>query len=686
MLGQTTLGIGMNMFLRDQFSGPASKIRASAGMVARDFRKMQEEQLRHQRNLNAGLALAGAAALRGMSRGIKTAAKFGYEMEFVKSITQANVEEQKKLRAAAKGLAGQTMFYPRDLAEGMRFMAMAGMEVPQILDNITGAVNLAGATMSSLGGKGGAADIMTNVMKQFKVDFKYSTDVADQLSYAVTRSNTNLFDLGEALKYAGSTSMDLSVSLQESTAMVMALGNAGMQGSMAGVAMENSMRYMARAFSSFGSGTSKKALAELGLSISDVTDGAGNLISMTEVMKKMGQAIDQNFGGGMNLEKQATLQAIFGVRGKRAASLLLRNLKEFDKFTTDISTKSAGHASNIMGDMMQTLEGELMKLASQWQNFWESFTTAVGPTLVVVLKTLRGIGKALTWLFDKNYIGEFFAVGLGGFIAIRTVAAAYKAVVAGLRLIHMQMGGSFMTMAGQTVAGYSAMSGAAATYGRTAGLSMAGGVMGGRNTRLFKGTGGYMTRTAMGGTIMRKSMKASRFAAMGGVAAGRFAGRFAGRAAGAVGKRMIGPMLGRIVGILGGPWGMAISFILPGLIGMAIRAIKGNRNSTDDNTKALMDQKREMAMGGVQYAHSIQFLDDYGPKLQALAATSSGQTYSQAQIGQNFQTEFMDNVAKILQSGKMGIGGDLVINLDGDEVLRSPIEKYMENQIYNSGL
>ena len=691
MLGQTTLGVGLTMFLRDQFSGPSSKIRTSAGMIATDFRKMQEEQLRYQRNLNAGMALMGVAAMRGMGRAISKASEFGYEMEFVKSITEATLAQQLKLSNVAKDLAGATMFFPKDVAEGMRFMAMAGMNVPEVLGNITGAVNLAGATMSQLGGKGGAADVMTNIMKQFRIDFKYSTDVADQLSYAVTRSNTNLFDLGEALKYAGSTSMDLNISLQESTAMVMALGNAGMQGSMAGVAMENSMRYMARAFSTFGSGTSKKALDVVGLGFKDVTDQAGNLLTMTEIMKKMGAAIQQNFGAGMNVEKQAVLQAIFGVRGKRAASLLLRNLQEFDRFTGEVSTKSPGHAGTIMSDMMSTLRGEMLKLSSQWQSTWISFTEAVEPFMKIMAKTFRYIGKALMFIFDRPYIGEFLAAGIAGFITIKTVSSAYKMVVAGIRLLHMQAGGSMITMAGQTVAGYASMSAAAKAYGRSAVVSNAAGAsaMWGYNPRLFKGTGGYWARNAAGGMKMAKSARSMRGAvsgAWGGLGKGAARGMAFGGAA-FVARKGTTAILSKIVGFLGGPVGIALSFVLPGLIGMAVRAIRGNKDETEKNTRALMDQRRQVAMGQVQYIHAIEFLDDFKPRLAALAATSGGgATFTQRQIQSDFQNQLMDNISRLVQNKGMGLNGDLIINIDGDEVLRSPIEKYIENQLYNSGM
>lgn len=682
MLGQSTLGIGMTLFLRDQFTGPAAKIRASAGMMSADFRKMQEESLRHQRNLHAGLAMAGIAAMGGMARGIKTAAKFSYEMEFVKSITQATVKEQKQLRATAKDLAGKTMFFPKELGEGMRFMAMAGMEVPQIMENITGAVNLAGSTMANLGGKGGAADIMTNVMKQFQVDFKYSTNVADQLSYAVTRSNTNLFDLGEALKYAGSTSMDLNIPLQESIAMVMALGNAGIQGSMAGTAMENSMRYMSRAFSSFGSGTSKKALEMIGLTPDDVTDAAGNLISMTEIMKKFGQAIDENFGGGMNLEKQAILQSIFGVRGKRAGSLLIRNLKEFDRFTTDISTKSGGHAGGIMGDMMVTLQGELLKFTSQWQNMWESFTIAIEPFLKVAVQALRGIGWVLTKVFDHKWIGAFFATGVSGWLVFKTASSAYRAVATGIRLIHLQMGTAFASTTSSTVSGYASMTAAAVAYSNTvkvgalAGYSSYGMMAHAAGRGKMRG----LTTNAAGRIVSKTGTKFVSGAAAAGVLSG--AGRMvAGKYVARTATKMA---LGKIVGFLGGPVGIALSFILPGLISMAIRAIKGNKEETEKNTKALQDQRRNIATGSVQYTHAVRFLDDYRPKLMALQAMGV-KGVTEVQLRQTEKESYLQNLIDSLERRGYAGGSDIIINIDGEEISRV-VKNQVDREFMKNGL
>lgn len=692
MLGGSTLGIGIALFLRDQFSGPAAKIRASARQTEEEFIKMQESQMRHQRNMYAGLALAGGMALRGMGKMVKKAAEFSYEMEFVKSITNATAEEQLRLSIIAKRLGRETMFYPQDIAEGMRFMAQAGMSATETEKNIEGAVKLAGATKSLLGGKGGAADIMTNVMKQFAVGFEYTNDVADLLAYGVTRANTNLFDLGEALKYAGATSMDLNVTLGESTAMVMALGNAGMQGSMAGVAMENSMRYLARAFSSFGSGPSRRALAELGMDVKDVTDQAGNLLSMTEVMKKIGQAVEQNFGEEMNLEKQGILQSIFGVRGKRAGSLFLRNLQEFEKFSGDITVKSVGHSSRIMEDMMSTLQGWIYKAGSAWQAMWVSFTEKITPALTVILKIVTKIFGWLEKAFDNKIFGGFLAAGIAGFLVLKTVGFAYKAIVLGLRLLHLQAGTSAAIMASTITTGYNAATAAAMRYATVAraghmffapGARTGGQV--GYSTKARFGKGGYFIK-GQGGVNQNlwrtfgtagATMAYAKSAGVKGVTRQSLMG--ARYMASGVGRTMGGAALGRAIGFLGGPLGIALAFVLPGLIGAVTDAIRRSKESTDQNTKTLEEANRAKIREETQYGrvgHMIQFQDLNAPALSVVGQTAMGEV----QRGLNNETlaNLANQLEKMLSTRQLQ---PINIYIDNELLIQKILERNMADSL-----
>jgi len=593
--GGGTLGVGITMFLRDQFSAPAARVRTSAQQTTAQLRQMQQDQLRQQRNMYAGLAVAGALAIRGMGKVVKSAAKFGYEMEFVKQISKSTIAEQAKLSEQAMALGQRTIFFAKDVAEGMRFMAMAGMGYKEVTGNIASAVDLAAAANLSIAGRGGAADILTNIMKSFKKEASESAYIADILAEAATSANTNVFELGEALKYAGSTAMDLSISLEEATAMAMTLANAGIQGSMAGVAMENSMRYLARAIGPFASGRMVKALDMVGLSAEDFQDAAGNILPMVQ---NIGLLRDALVSTG-NINKQGVLTALFGVRGKRAGSLLMRNYEEFQQHLT-IFQNAQGRAGEISRGMMDTLEGSLRRLKAVWQHLGIFFTEGLIPVLRPVLRILEWIVQGLQQVFKIPILGNFVSSALAGFIVLKTATFAYRAVVAGIRLVTMQAGMATTTMQARAVAGYNAMTGAATRYNVAARAGMItniGGLATGASAGLIgRNAAGRLIRT--GGGIG----KTGRF--VGKKAAGRYLGMYgtrlaAGAAAGATGGRMLIPILGRMVGILGGPLGLALSFILPGAIGALVSVLKKNKEATGKQTDETRKNKEALISGRI---------------------------------------------------------------------------------------
>lgn len=657
MIGQSTLGIGLTMFLRDQFSSPAGRIRSANRAMQEDLRKTQEDQLRFERNIGTGVALVGAGMLRGMGRMIKESSRFGYEMAFVKNITSATRQEADALGKQAMQLGQDTMFFAEDVAEGMRFMAMAGMSSQEVAANIKGAVHMAGATFSPLAGKGGAADIMTNVMTSFKIGWENSMQVADILTYATNRANINLLDLGESLKYAGSTSMDLGISLQESVAMVMALGNAGLQGSMAGVAMENAMRYLARSFSDFGSGTSKKALAEIGMSIEDVVDQKGNLLSMTEIMGKMGKAIQNNFGEGMGLEKQNILQAIFGVRGKRAASLFLRNLEDFEKFAQDVANKSPGISNRTMAAVMDTLHGQIDRTASAWGAMWIKFTTAVEPTVKYVLNVLERVFLGIQKVLEVPYLGSMLATGIMGFLVIATVAGGYKAVLSTIRLAHLSNQALFSTTVSSTVAGYGQMTAAATAYNtaqsmahlRT--LAMAGsipGVMVNSAGRFVNSAGRFISPQSVAHT-----------AATAGVLAG---------GAQASGRIAATGLLGRALGFMAGPWGIALSFAIPAAIGLLAQVLTENKSATEKNTDAITAENLKSSGQGLLYTSEMVPISA-GPKMLALHAMGNT-NINDTMLGSGFNSAIENAINNMAQFSN---NGDINIFLDGDLIYKKSI-------------
>ena len=658
MNGQSSLAIGLTMFLRDQFSGPAGRIRTSSQYLIEDLRKVQAEALREQRNLNAGVATAGIAAVSGLARMIDKASQFGYEMQYVKTITEATAAEAKSLNSLAIELGQNTMFTGRQVAEGMRFMAMAGMSAKEVKENIAAAVYLAGSSKSRLEGRGGAADIMTNVMKQYGVQTKYSMQVADILSYGANKANTDVFELGEAIKYAGSTAMDLNVSLQESVALLMALSNAGLQGSMAGVAMENSLRYVAAAVGDFGSGRQKQALEMLGLSKQDLTDANGNLKSMVEVIRTIGNALDSTMGPGNNVDKQSALQAIFGVRGKRASSLLIRNLKEFDSFVTDVSVNSMGNSKRVTEGMMTSLQGSILQMASAWQNMWYTFAESSAPFLKWILNDLQRVFATIQKVLNTPILGNMLTAGLIGFTLMITAATAFRAVVAGIKLIYVQSQMSMSSYASSTVAGFGAMTASVNAYNvamtaaqakQMAAAGMIPGMAVNSRGRIINST--------------TRSFVSNAAAATAATAAARAMSR-GGLVSMGASLKMVG---GRLLGFMGGPWGIALTVGLPMIMGLLARVLSGNKEAVEKNTDALNEQSNTYRDSNMVYSTTFVPTRVLGPRL-ALQAALGGSKIPGEDLGPNFNSAIEGLLSKLTTTTA---GGDIIINIDGNQVFRA---------------
>jgi len=667
MVGGSALGIGVTMFLRDQFSGPAARVRNAAQMTSREMMRMQEQQMRQQRNMYAGLAMAGGMAIRKMGKVIGSAAKFGYEMEFVKQISKSSDVEMGKMSRQAMELGQSTIFLSKDVAEGMRFMAMAGMDFNEVQGNIAAAVDLAAAANLSIAGRGGSADIMTNIMKAFQKDASESSYVADILAEAATSANTNVFELGEALKYAGSTAMDLNIPLESAAAMAMTLANAGMQGSMAGVAMENSMRYLARSISSFATGTQKKALAAAGVSSIDFQDANGNLLPMVQNIGKLKKALS----GMGNVQKQAILQTLFGVRGKRAGSLLIRNFEEYQGHLQTFQG-AQGRSAEISAGMMDTLEGDFLRIKASWQNMGLFFTQSLEPVLRPLLSILEKVITSMQKIFSTPILGSALATGIAAFLVIKTAAWAYKAVVLGIRLVTMQAGASTATMMANGIAGWNSMTVAAKRYstaamvagmsGRTAGY-------GGMAQMAGRGKLRGVTTNIHGRMIAKQGGKFVSGASAAGIAAGtmRMVG---GNAVSDGATRMV---LGKILGVLGGPIGLALSFVLPAAIGALVGALGRNKDSQDAGVEAMKEMNRAKMSENMQYTrmgHMIKFQDINEPAMKVIGTTGIGET--SRQMDQAQLKRLADTLEQILATPSHTT---VQLDLDG-EVIDERIIKY----------
>ena len=410
-LPQGQLEVGVSMVLYDRFTNPAQRAKKELKTL------YSQAQRAVQANLSVANQMASSAlgVLNQVEGKLKTVfmeeyAEFSDMMTRVQIITNATTEQFDKLSDTAKSLGLETVFTSKDVASGMKYLAMAGNSADKIQDLIKSATYLAAATGAELGGKGGAADLVTNIAKAFRLDSpEQIASVADVMARGTLSSNISIQDLAESIRYSASEAVNLKFNLAQVTSAIGVMGNAGLQGSMAGVSLANMMRQLSIAVTNTSS-KGYKALREIGLGVEDLVDYKGDLYDLGTILQRISQVSPQS-----STQRQRIFRDIFGVRGQRAAMAMLANLQDYYDLM-DKTTNSGGYAQNVAEKYMNSYAGSLNRMKSAWENFRVTFAKAAEPILVPLFNWLTKIAEAMKKVFETKF-GTVLA-GFGLFVGV----------------------------------------------------------------------------------------------------------------------------------------------------------------------------------------------------------------------------------------------------------------------------
>lgn len=593
--------IGIAMVLHDRFSN-------QAGQASRAIRTLQNDAMRAlQSNLSTAYQIGsiGNAAFQRLSAGISEAINYGAEfidtMVTVKAITEATESQVNILETTALNLGRDTMFSSQEVASGMKYLAMAGNKAEEINNIIKSATYLSGATGLDLGGKGGAADLLTNVMRTFQLegeDMAYY--VGDVLTKATTSANISITDLAASIRFASSDMINLGYKLPEISAAIGTLGNMGIQSSMAGTALANMARYLNRSISD-PKYKGYKYLQSVGLSKDDLTNADGTLLDLYSILTKIKAATANLSPTELNL----FTTGVFGVRGNRAAVAMMRDLENFKLLRDQIMTTPEGYSKSITEQRMATISGQLKILKSQFQNFMVAFTKAVQPVIIPMLKViskwLEGV-KVILGTVPGKIIAVLGVIGTG-LLGIVSKLMMIKARFRMLTLDSTVTGKNMFTtlLGGWRAATMSAREYQSVLMAITAQQQM--GIMG--NAAISKGIVAgtvvpVVTVTKGGGTVTRyRDVKTGRFVnpKIAAQATGAGAAIATGVTAANVGK--LAGVGGKLAGVgskifrfMGGWPGLIITII--SFLPMIVNWIQKHRRSTDENTESVDGLTSEM--------------------------------------------------------------------------------------------
>lgn len=574
--------VGVAMVLKDRFSQEAGKISGSFRTMMNDMNTWNRGiQMSASNTMDFGMQLVG-----GMARAYKYSAGVQNEVWTASKIAGATIAEQREMLQLAKDVNEITPLTASDVASGQRYLAMAGNKFDAIKEMIGPASKLASIFTMPVGQKGGVADLMTNIMSMYQIPMGEAARVTDDLYTAVTNANISLTDLAQSISYAGADMATAGVDLRQTAAAIGVLGDMGIQGSMAGTSLANMIRYLQLSLVN----QKKKgynALADLGLSPDEFFDAQGNLIDLYTIYQKFAKA-------AVDLPSRIetpTFFNIFGVRGNRGMLPVLRDIASGrDKMGKILATydQNIGAVNRLNEERLKTDAGVI----DQFESSLENLTVTAGAALGRIFTPVLNVGTYLVKII--NSISETWAGSFG--LRVAATAVVVGTIVAGFNTVRgiIRSVGYLQTIATASTKGMSAAaiktntqfvimeahlrnisfmmsSIAAQTLGMGKSIPLSGGFFMGKDKRGRAYYRDSMGRRVSQGTALGGTNLISTTVREGGKQAGK---KLATSAAFGLG--------GRLMGLLGGPVGLAITIGLPLLIEVGSSLIK----SVDRNTEA----------------------------------------------------------------------------------------------------
>ena len=333
--------------LRRQVKATQAAAAKNQRVWAASNKKIQLNFQQTASRIRSSYLVLGAAVAAGMSTSV--IADFGKTMATVEAVTGAAAGQMDVLTAKARALGASTVFSASETGDAMLFLARAGFDVDQIMGAIEPTLRLAQAGAIGLGD---AADIASNILQAMQLPVEDLTRVVDVMAKTTNSSNTDIRQLGDAMKLVAPISATFGVSVEDTAAAVGALSDAGMQATLAGTGLRRIMGELQSP-----TAATKKILKEYGLDAEDVTISTHGLSGALKALSEAG------FDANRSLE-------VFGQRGGPAFANIFAAFESGKLANLSNELKNAsGTASDMARIMDDTLAGAMKRALSRLQEF-----------------------------------------------------------------------------------------------------------------------------------------------------------------------------------------------------------------------------------------------------------------------------------------------------------------------------
>ena len=354
---------------------------------------------------------------------IQIGEQFSASMSEVAAISGASEEELARLEQTAREYGATTKFSASESAQALKYMALAGWDANQSIEALGSVLDLAAAGGMDLAR---ASDIVTDYITAFGLSVDDAAHFTDIMAYAMSNSNTNVEQLGEAYKSCAANAGSMGYSVEDVTAALMTMANAGIKGGQAGTSLNAIMTRLAT--------DTKGCATELEKYGVEIYDEQGNMKSLSSILGSMAGMWDTltdkeqaNLGKMIAGQNQIvgfqTIMAGLSEKAKEAGS-------SFSDYTEALE-KCDGASTDMAKTMSNNLSGDLKTMQSAFEELaLKIYEDGEGP-LRSLVRTITNQGvPALESLIEHLDILVPIVVAAG------TAFITYKAAMGMQRVLH----------------------------------------------------------------------------------------------------------------------------------------------------------------------------------------------------------------------------------------------------------
>ena len=380
---------------------------------------------------------AGAAISNGFMQTIKLGTQVGHTFQTIASLGEVSAEGVAMLRTQLYEIGQSGPYGPEQVAEAMKTLALAGLQLNEILAVTPTVLNFALAGTTSITQ---AADVLVSVTSAFGTGAAGFEESADIITRSAADSKASVESFGEAMKTASVVGELYGAAQRDVALMIQYLSQVGIQGTSAGTAVRNAMADI-----SGGSGQAQRILKSLG---AEFRQSTGEVIPFIDQMRELNR-ITKDYDA---VSQKNIINAIYGERGSKVAAVGLQAFNTAAKDASKYSNKleedlarledAAGDSAIASAQMAQSTQKAFEAVAATAKTVLVEAFDTIEPQMYLVADALRkafasdeakeGLRTLVTAIADLALV---VAKNLPMIVEYGLAWAAFKVAVFGINAI-----------------------------------------------------------------------------------------------------------------------------------------------------------------------------------------------------------------------------------------------------------